>query len=122
VVYEECYINDLFHWKQLINHTLFLRVRTHRQSRVEANQTRKDAAGTIWLDYNAHTLAESSRVESNPVESSPTSLAESRVLMPRVAFSSVGLQFPGLTVAVFRREMNVERSIVVTDQSICFSL
>jgi len=53
---------DLFHWKQLINHTLFLRLRAHRESRVESNQARKEATENIWLIYNAHTPAGSSRV------------------------------------------------------------
>ena len=91
-------------------------MRTRQQSRVESNLTRKYeyvyATETIWLIYNAHTPAESSRVQSSPV---PRVLPSQESLCRMFAFSSVGLQLPGLTAAVFRREMNVERSIVVVN-------
>jgi hypothetical protein len=43
------------------------------------------------------------------VESSPTSLAESRVLITHVSHLSVGLQWSGVTVAILRSEINVDR-------------
>jgi hypothetical protein len=102
------------------NDALRLTVRTNQQSRVESsrvesNQTRKDAAQIIWLTYNgrARECVHANTVESNRVQSSPTSLAESRVLIPHVSTSSVGLQWSGVLTDIERWEMNVERLILL---------
>ena len=49
---------------------------------------------------------------SGRVASGPTILTESRVLMPRVSFLSVGLQLSALTAAVLRWELNVETLVL----------
>jgi len=40
---------DLFHWKKLINHTLFRSVRIHRQSRVQSDSQRRDRNALAYL-------------------------------------------------------------------------
>jgi hypothetical protein len=54
---------------------LRLGVRTHPQSRVESDQTCKEAAETIWLTYNAHVRE---CLHTGTVELSPPSLVESK--------------------------------------------
>jgi hypothetical protein len=89
--------------------TLSSRVESSRveSSRVRLTHTRQRILVLLWP------LAE--RVHTSRVESSPKILDESRAFMSHVSFFSVGFLEPGVTVAVFRYEINLEMSVLLVE-------
>jgi hypothetical protein len=88
------------------------RVCTHQQSRVESNPVQSHSQ-RLGSDCGLLTMANAAVCthQHSWVESSPTSLAESRVLMPHVLFSSVRLQWSGVT-----QETDVEKPILLVKE------
>ena len=89
-----------------------LSVRTQQRCRVESSRVRLTHTRQRLLVL-LRPFAEC--VHTSRVESSPKILDESRAFMSHVSFLSVGFLEPGVTVAVFRYEINLEMSVLLVE-------